>query len=151
MVAESAPHSTPYNASHAFDGEWSAIEYRWLAKLDANNNPAYLVYGFKEATVVDGVRLRSWNSSTRAPKAWTFEGSNDLDSWTLLDTRSSVTGWQSTGAADFGFTNRNAYKYYKISITESNGDDMYIQLGEIQFLVGCLDKLATTAAGAVFE
>lgn len=55
--------------------------------------------------------------ASRAPKDWTFAGSNDLQSWTTLDTRTGITNWVGTTAQTFSFTNSTAYKHYRINIS----------------------------------
>lgn len=69
---------------------------------------------------------------TRAPNAWTFEGSNDGSSWTTLDTRTGVT-WSSTGETKgYSFSNTTAYLYYRLNVSANNGDT-YMGLNELSF------------------
>lgn len=68
---------------------------------------------------------------TRAPKNWTFEGSNDGSTWTTLDTRTGVT-WTSGQTRAFSFANSTAYLYYRLNVTLNNGDT-YLDLAEMSF------------------
>ena len=65
----------------------------------------------------------------RAPKAWTFEGSNDVDAptnsnatWVPLDERTSETGWPKNAqqTRTYTFENDTYYRYYRISFTASS-------------------------------
>ena len=90
----SAYSNDRYNGTKAFDGG-SGESSRWLAKKAAN---MYVTYKFKAATVVDAIQIfvpagGGSDYSNRAPKVWTFEGSNDNSSWDTLDTQDSETGW----------------------------------------------------------
>ena len=51
-----------------------------------------------------------------APKDWTFEGSNDSLSWTILDTKSNHIFTQQSET--FPINNTNAFRYYRIHITD---------------------------------
>ena len=90
----SGDYSTTYNANQyngtkAFDGvENKQSGNRWLAKK-ANANNMWVTYTFNVATVVDAIRIYlpsgdGYKPSDRAPKAWTFEGSNDKSTWTIF-------------------------------------------------------------------
>ena len=65
----------------------------------------------------------------RNPKDWTFEGSNNGSSWTVLDTRTGIT-WPTSGEVKtFSFSNTTAYLYYRVNIT-ANGGDTYTCINE---------------------
>ena len=59
--------------------------------------------------------------TVRCPKSWTFEGSNDKEEWTLLDSRQSETGWTIAASASEcrtkDFENTTRYRYYRFSVT----------------------------------
>lgn len=55
-------------------------------------------YKFENPKVVHLYTITSTNNAAQAPRAWTFEGSNDSENWDILDTRTNVT---------FGFDTRN--------------------------------------------
>jgi hypothetical protein len=68
----------------------------------------------------------------RNPKDWTFEGSNDGTTFTVLDTRTNQT-WPTAGATqEYTFANSTAYLYYRLNITANNGD-VYLSVIEIFF------------------
>ncbi len=134
VSSSSGTHAT-YPATKAFDGNKSDTNGRWLSTKGDN---MYLVYHFNAATAVNAIRIWSGLSNAggaseqaRAPKAWTFSGSNDGTNWTLLDTQTSETGW--SGARYYQFVNNAAYEYYKYNCTELNGGTDYLQIWEIEF------------------
>lgn len=136
VSSASATHNS-YPASKAFDKNKSDTNGRWLSVIGAN---MYLVYEFKEPTLVNGLTVVAghdnkggYNSAGRAPKSWTFEGSNDGKDWTILDTQTSETGWSNGEERYYFFTNGEAYKYYKYNCTALNGGTDYLQLWELEF------------------
>ena len=95
----------------------------------------FVTYRFNTATKVTSIKLYNPdanNQTTRPPKAWTFEGSNDGDNWTVLDTRTGQT-WSSGQVRSYSFQNDDAYVYYKFDCTELNGATDYLMLWEIEF------------------
>ena len=166
-VVASSASATAYPASKAFDGAWSTISSdRWLAYINPNKSdytggvtgemPAYAIYKFNVATKVNMLRIRipsdsNYAPTDRAPKAWTFLGSNDGTSWTTLDTRSGVT-WTAGEVKNFTFENVSRYAYYKFECTEIGGVNDYLQIYELQFLYDAgivLTDLTTATSGSV--
>ena len=137
VATNSATHAQ-YGANGAFDDNRSDANGRWLA---TKSDHMFVVWKFNAATAVD--MLRIWNgsdtaggyaSASRAPKAWTFSGSNDGETWTTLDTRTGETGWSSSGESRlYSFTNDTAYLYYKFDCTALNGASDYLQIWELEF------------------
>ena len=60
---------------------------------------------------------------TRAPQAWTMEGSNDGSSFTTLDTQSGQTSWTSGQTRTFtiGSPGTTYYRFFRLNITANNG------------------------------
>jgi len=86
--------------------------------------PLVVTYDFGEGMgeKVNKYKIYHLNSSYRArgPRTWTLEGLNDLsDDGTTLDSQSGVT-WSSPKSMEFTFDNDTAYRYYRITITESS-------------------------------
>ena len=136
-----------YKGTKAFD-DGSGEGSRWLAE---NVAPMYVIYTFKVATVVDAIQLFIPASgapeySNRAPKAWTFLGSDDKSSWDVLDTQDSETDWETGESRYYKFANTKAYKYYKFNCTALNGDSATcLQLQEIEFY--CVGTANSTWTG----
>ena len=138
LCTNSTSHAT-YGAKGAFDGNRSDTNGRWLA---TKADHMYVVYKFNEATAVNVLRV--WNGSNsgggvssaeRSPKAWTFYGSNDGETWTPLNARANETGWSANGESRlYPFSNDEAYLYYKYDCTELCGASAtYLQLWELEF------------------
>ena len=130
LTRSSAAHPT-YGAAGAFDGRKN-VDGRWLA---VKADHMFVTYRFNTATKVTTIKLynpNANNETTRPPKAWTFEGSNDGDNWTVLDTRTGQT-WSSGQVRSYSFQNDDAYVYYKFDCTELNGATDYLMLWEIEF------------------
>ena len=141
-----------YNAESAFDGRTdpTILRDRWLAATNAN---MWVVYKFNVATVVDAIRIYlpvagELDQTARAPKDWTFEGSNDKSTWVVLDTQTNETGWSASGIGEsryYNFTNTTAYTYYKFNCTTNNGDTKCMQIREIEFY--CVGTANSTWTG----
>ena len=138
-VSSSSATHKDYPASRAFDNNRSNTNGRWLSERADN---MYLVYHFKRATVVNAISVFNgsdaaggYDSVGRSPKDWTFEGSNDGETWTVLDAQSGESGWASTGEERYyEFGNETAYEYYKFNCTSLNGGSSnYLQLWELEF------------------
>lgn len=144
-VSASSPALSSYEASHAFDGNLEGSG-RWLGKIDSTSNSRYLVWRFNEKTVVNAYRLflptaGGADYDARSPKDWTFDGSDDGDTWTTLDSQSGEPA-RAAGAKAYYQTspiNTRAYQYYRFNCTAICGNNEYIQLGEIEFYYVNLD------------
>ena len=124
-----------YNGTKAFNGIKNTNSAdRWLAKKAAN---MWVVYTFNTATVVDSILIKlpssDYSASARAPKDWTFQGSNDKSAWNVLDTQTGETGWSGYESRYYKFGNTAAYKYYKFNCTANNGDGNCMQVLELEF------------------
>ncbi len=78
------------------------------------------------------------NYTKRCPKSWTFEGSNDKVTWTLLDSRQSETGWSTANSASEcrtkTFENTTRYRYYRFSATAAQNDtDGFLELVQLEY------------------
>lgn len=93
------------------------------------------------AKVVTGYTL-DINTSARAPKNWTFEGSNDDSAWTTLDTQTGYSFVGTTGS--FSFSNSTAYLYYRITVTLVNTTDL-VYLKKVAFTGATLDGTQPSA------
>ncbi len=140
IVSASSSTHEEYPAEKAFDGNRKDNSGRWLATKAPSMN---LVYHFDVATAVNAIRIWNGNANSadaRAPKAWTFSGSNDGENWVPLDEQTSETGWSPNGESRFyQFKNRTAYEYYKFDCTELNGATDYLLILELEFYMVAMD------------
>lgn len=68
--------------------------------------------------------------TNRAPKDFTFQGSNDGTNWDTLDTQTSQTGWTSGSTRTYTLSTSTKYTSFKLDITANNGDS-FTQLSEL--------------------
>ncbi|PZP39935.1 MAG: hypothetical protein DI598_19595, partial [Pseudopedobacter saltans] len=94
----------------------------WYATYNGSN---YLLATFTNAIALNGMGLSANGNGTEdaakneTPKNITISGSNDNSSFTQLGGWTGLT-WDRKGASKlFSFNNTTAYKYYKLSITET--------------------------------
>lgn len=104
--------------------------------IDNNYGTKFLIFG---AMPADGywARYRSQNpwvvtkytittggdAPGRDPKTWKFQATNDtLAGWTDLDTRTGLTFAGRNTGYTFAFANNTAYAYFRLLVTQNNGD-----------------------------
>lgn len=59
----------------------------------------------------------------RDPRTWKFQATNDtLAGWTDLDTRTGITFAGRNTGYTFAFPNNTAYTYFRLLVTQNNGD-----------------------------
>jgi|SRR6185369_11961025 len=115
-------------AFRAFDGTKNVPGTEWVATTTTGT--IYYDFGSR-MWALDGYGIQP-QSTTRAPKNWTFEGSQDASSWTVLDTRSNQTSWTSNVMVDYTVTgNTTMYRYYRLNISANNGDAGFLEIEEI--------------------
>lgn len=103
-------------------------------RICANKFPASFAYDFGEPTLVNGYTIH-FNGlyEHRAPKAWTFEGTDDPDgNWKTLDRRADVTGWTKGEARSYAFANERKCRHYRLTVTASNGEGV-LELYQLEF------------------
>lgn len=107
-------------------------------KLTDNDiNTKYLYFGFSSAcwfqlkyatpTTVGAYTFTSANdASDRDPKNWTLQGSNDGNTWTVLDTRTNETFGSRFLTKRYEVPGSPAaYTYYRIFLTANNGSTIF--------------------------
>ncbi|WP_304393099.1 hypothetical protein [uncultured Clostridium sp.] len=137
-----APTALPY---YSFRESSSSLEVEcWVS----NSVQSYIGYKFTKPTIVNVYKLqpRLYNDSNTLrgmPNTWTFEGSNDMSNWTVLDTQSGISFSNVNDLKTFEFTNNSPYLAYRLNITQGNGTPQnIIVLGHCEF--GQLTPLNST-------
>ena len=136
-VSDTSSQHRNYPGVRAFDGSVSGDGNRWLS---GEASSWWIIYKFNVSTVVDSISIAlppegvGVSSAARAPKIWTFEGSNDNSKWDILDTQTGQSGWSDGDKRYYKFEtpNTKAYQYYKFNCTANNGDKK-LQIGEFEF------------------
>jgi hypothetical protein len=108
----------------------------------------WLMYQFPAAKIVQSYIIKSLGSTpigsleTDAPRDWTFEGSNDGATWTVLDTQVGQV-FQPLDSRPFAFTNSTAYLYYRINITLNNGSATEVGIRRLEMYASASQSCAT--------
>ena len=137
VSSTSSQYNNFYSGAKAFDGSVSGDGNRWLSGEASTWN---IIYKFNVPTVIDSISIALPSASQtvaqtmRAPKDWTFEGSDDNSKWDILDTQTGQSGWSGGDKRYYKFEtpNTKAYQYYKFNCTANNGDKR-LQIGEFEF------------------
>lgn len=147
-VLASTEYNATYQAWKAFNGANSVESDAWITLTGTTTG--WLRYKFNTPTIVNKYAVSNENyastSPTSAPKNWTFEGSNDGTTWTILDTRTNETGWSNAQRREYNFNNFTQYLYYRINVSANNGYASWLAIGELELMntLLILDKLNTT-------
>ncbi|MGZ3839192.1 MAG: BT_3987 domain-containing protein [Flavisolibacter sp.] len=108
--------------------------------VDGDNNTKFLIGGyssnfwvqlqFPSPQVVGAYTITSGNDAPeRDPKDWQLVGSNDGNTWTVLDNRVGEVFPNRNQVRRFEFNNSTAYNYYRMNITADGGSNL-LQISE---------------------
>lgn len=102
--------------------------------------PLIATYDFGEGQgkVVDAYRVWTGPISgygKRLPLSWKFEGSDDGENWTLLDSRFAESEWGEANVhRTYTFANDTAYRRYRITIDAAQpNNDGYLELVQLEY------------------
>ena len=112
--------ATPQGSAFASSGTQNA----WLAFDQATGtfwssataNAASITYQFTSSLVIKRYAVRGIEA-TYGPKNWTFEGSNDGSSWTVMDTVSGSAVGNYFATSSIMLNNSSSFSYYKLNVT----------------------------------
>lgn len=131
------PHQT-------FDGNYISSNFAWATDTGVTQAWIRLDLGEGNEKQVRKYAIVAWNISRTGvfPKDWTFEGSMDGVSWTVLDTRTGETNWSPGEKRLYNFENSRVYRFYRLNISANNGGNQlgiqelefyHVGTGEIEF------------------
>ena len=123
VAAASNEASSSFAAWKAFDRnnttEWSTSGTSgvgWLSyDFGASYSPVVKYYS------VMG-RPNGESTTNLGPKTWTFEGSTNGSSWTVIDTQTNAANWSQGESRTFSTSNTTAYRYYRINVSVNQGN-----------------------------
>lgn len=104
------------------------------ASQNGSGGVGYLGYEFASPIAIGKYTLRSANgTSTLAclPKDWSFEGSDDLVSWVVLDVQKNQSWTTAITDKVFNISNYKKFKAYRLNYTANNGSG-YTNLNELK-------------------
>lgn len=114
IASASSETSSSFSAWLAFDQNPAATS-GWQGSVA---NAGWLRYDFPSSKIIRRYAVRGTGNANTNPRIWTFEGSNDGTTWTVLHTVSlgsaiAVNTWYDSGS----YGNTTAYTKYRINIT----------------------------------
>ena len=145
MISNNSPVPNVTSASTGNTTAWNAFDKadsQWVG----TGTSGTLKYDFGSALWASDEYTIEPQSPTRAPRDWTFQGSNNDADWTTLDTQSSITTWSVGVVKSFSFVNSTKYRYYQIVITANNGDGSNTEIDEMT-----INAPSTTQGGFILH
>jgi hypothetical protein len=140
IVTSGTPSANSGTAANAFDGDvttdWTSTPAGWL--MYDFGVPSKIINGYAIRASRTALAVSDLTGSTtggtpttqttnsqipggmRAPRSWTIQGSHNSSTWTVLDTKSGITGWGDGEVRYFTFRNEQAFRYYRLDITNNN-------------------------------
>jgi hypothetical protein len=126
------PQMTANNAPSPYVAAASAVSQQPFLAFDRTTSTRWLTPGgsptgwismdFGSAIVIDGYTIAGGTTQTENPRNWTFEGSNNNSTWTVLQTvtlPSAIGGSSTYSVASIG--NTTSYRYYRVNISLNGG------------------------------
>jgi len=92
--------------------------------------PQMLQITFEKKKKIVRYKLCTGELPERMPKAWLFQGSNDLINWNNLDIRENQINWKINEKREFKIVKPSEYKYYRFVFNE--GNDYILRIYEIK-------------------
>ncbi|WP_405169280.1 hypothetical protein [Paenibacillus sp. FSL H3-0286] len=139
MTSNTSPNGRAFSSSI-----WGSAYDAWYAFDQIDNNEGFataggtvvghLGYEFPTVLKIGKYAVRSNASFTYLPKNWTFEGSKDGTSWTVLDTRSNVTWTTANVDKEYIIQAPQDYKMYRLNFTANNGAS-YTSINELKMYI----------------
>lgn len=112
------------DGANGVEGSNNIIDGDPKTKLFLSWNPAdfSVTYELATPTVAGAYTITSGNDlDDRDPTDWTFQGSLDGENWVTLDRKSNHVFEERMQQKVYRFSNRVAFKFYKLHITRNNG------------------------------
>ena len=117
--ANAAPSKVDEDVRNLFDG---SVDTKWCSCT--NDFPKEITVMYGESKTINSYSMVTANDAEwRDPKAWTLYGSNDGQTWNVVDQRSGQTFNSRGHKRTFALANAVQYMYYKLSVTEVYGYD----------------------------
>ena len=159
-----------YLPSKAFDGDATSSSYdSWRTPTDGGTNH-WLVCQFNDS-FEPGRYIRVFSYSIynnkgwcgdgtgtyprKLPKTWTFEGSNDGETWTTLDSHENWNSWVNGSWSTFNVTGASGcFRYYRLNMTATcngNAAHQYYVIPEMRLYGKVFDTQADAAAIRVWK
>jgi hypothetical protein len=121
-------------ASAAQSPAWQAFDKNTATfwQTPSSGQTGWLLYQFPTGKIIKKYGFNSVATTTINPKTWTFEGSNNGSTWTVLDTQTNFPTQANTFYSFDISSNTTSYTYYRINITATTGGASGIALYEFE-------------------
>lgn len=115
----------------AFDSDASDTAWR-----SNSLSTSYVQYQFTSAKTIASYTIKVTDSFDlgRAPKTWTFKGSNDGSGFTTLDTQTNVAAWSATEERSYSIASPGSYTYYRLEVTATHNAALEVAIRRLQML-----------------
>lgn len=137
-VTRSGVYSSSYEAWQAFDFSNTSM---WISGVF--QTPAWIGYqwldGRTRTVTAYAITFVNGSLTSRAPRDWTLQGSNNGSTWTVVDSRSAQTGWSGSSRRAFTVQSPGAYTRYRLNVTDDNDSRagvVVVSMGRLE-LLGC--------------
>lgn len=120
-------------AANLFDGHYVSGDHtKWYAPMPADGTPLHVICDLGFARAINVYTLRTANDTRtnpeRNPKSWRLSGSNNRSHWTVLH---EVADDETLPAVNYGgrsffVTNALAFRYYKLEILRTGGNEFQL-------------------------
>lgn len=107
----------------------------WHSGKLSSSAPLWIMYDFGEnnSPIIQKYTVTPGYNPSHTPSEFTFQGSNDLENWSVLDAHSGYE-FQDFGITEsFTFQNNQGFRYYRIHVTGVNNHTQ-ILLNEIEMM-----------------
>ncbi|MEK3788052.1 discoidin domain-containing protein [Paenibacillus sp. FSL K6-1230] len=129
-VANASSNHYTSQSYFAFDYNYESLSSAWTTN---GITTGWITYQFSNPIKIGKYCIYPQQTAlTRAPKNWTFEGSNDRVVWDTLDTQINVSTWANSVKKEYIILNPKPYINYRLNITANNGDAQYLSVGELE-------------------
>ena len=135
---------TPINGTsgefYSYEGFASACDGDINTKFGTSVMPNGIIIEASEPVSLKGYTIITANDNAdvnchgRNPKSWTLEGSNDLETWTVLDNQTDNMTMQDVNYTPFNFylpAATDEYKYFRFTVTTTQVEGEFMQYSEI--------------------
>jgi hypothetical protein len=153
MTANNAPSPYVAAASSVGSGQqpWTSFDRATGNGWQANATTGWISmdFGSGSSIVIDAYTIFGSGTQSINPRIWTFEGSNNNFTWTVLHTvtlPSAIAASSSYSSGSIG--NTTGYRYYRVNITLNGGNLGVLQLNELELYQ---PGTAALAAGGSFN
>ena len=134
------PEASKASSSTCFAGPASVLfdnDIRYASDhrfgIAYENFPGTIAYDFGEPVCLGAYKLYYQSVvQNRFPHTWTFEGSNDGTTWTVVDRHKEDRNWTNPCVRRFTFGNTEAFQYYRLNFPEWCTDDTALELYQIE-------------------